>query len=174
VEYQAQMQRSIGAQHGTHNKHSKKAKVDKHKIRREITANSKQINLLLTTHKPEEMPKIHALFLKNEELRLILNPKYSNKSVIQHETSNPILEKIQKQYNMVYGPSETKGYCKNCGAVNGNNMMNGKLWCFGCNQPLIVTYKKPQQNSDPKVKALKTVTEDEQKAFYQRQKELGV
>ena len=141
-------------------------KKNKHKIRREVTANSKQINTLLYTHKPNDMLKVNKLIKKNQELLSLLKPpEKTNRTHFEPIIKSP-LEEIEKQYFKKIGTIETKVYCRNCGAPNGYNRMNGKPWCFKCNRPLTVTYKKPEKKANPK---LKGVTVEEQEAFFLKQ-----
>jgi hypothetical protein len=115
--------------------------------------------------------RLHFLVKRKQELQLILKPKTHTpyKSNIS-EKSNAQLDEIQKKYNSLQG-AEIGEYCQNCGAPNSHNVINGKPWCLNCNRPLIITYKKPLQKTNPK---LKGVTVEEQEQFFLRQKQLGV
>lgn len=132
--------------------------INKKKFRKEYLQNNSKISIILNSGPltPENNTKLHSLLNRNKELLVLLNTS----SLQNISPKNPNL------------PSEEPGgYCKNCGAPNGNNNMNGKPWCFRCNRPLIITFKKPERKPNPK---LKGVTVEEQEEFFQRQKELGI
>jgi hypothetical protein len=139
-----------------------KQKINKKAIRKEMYSNSKeQTNILskLTQTNPlsfEANQRLHALVARNNELQNILKPPSKSEPTQQEMSANP-LEEMESTY------------CSNCGAPNSHNVMNGKPWCFKCNKPLIVTYKKPLQKPNQK---LKSATVEEQEAFYQKQKQL--
>jgi hypothetical protein len=144
-------------------------KAEKKRIRREIMVNNEESDTILknltaaTPLSPETNQRLHALVARNCELQNILKPSNPIPSIPSYEKSTSI--KID------FEGEKTSGYCQNCGAPNGGNKTNGKLWCFRCNRPLIVTFKKPPQKPNPK---LKGVTVEEQEAFFLRQKQLGI
>lgn len=81
---------------------------------------------------------------------------------------SPMEEQQQKERELLNKPD---GYCSNCGAPNGNNMMNGEEWCFRCMKPFIKT-------ATPKAAAKKvfskiSVSEAEIEAFYADSKRLN-
>jgi hypothetical protein len=51
--------------------------------------------------------------------------------------------------------------------------MNGKPWCFKCNQPLKVTHKKPETDWTRKLQSV-TVEKAEIEEFKSKQKQLGI
>ena len=152
------------------------SKINKKQTQKEITANNNEIHTILQNNvaTEKENVRLHFLTKRNSELRSLLHPFPSiPQNYLHYETPNTQLIEIEKKYNAIHDGSETDGYCQNCGTPNGNNVMDGKPWCFKCNRPLIVTYKKPPQKPNPKLKSVR-VTVEEQNAFFQRQKQLGI
>jgi hypothetical protein len=135
------------------------------KIEKEIRFNEAEIRLILkkipTPLSTQSNKRLHFLIGRNEELRNMMAPK---------QTINTFeLDEKQRKSNST---SEINGYCKNCGAPNGNNFMNGKLWCFNCKRPLIVTYEKPELKWTPELGRKLFVTKEEIDDFYLKKRSL--
>ena len=109
----------------------------------------------------EANQRLHTLVARYNELQKTLKPPSESEPIKQQEMPiNPLEE-------------NEKTYCSNCGAPNGHNNMNGKPWCFKCNKPLKITYKKPQTTWTPKFSSV-YVEKAEIEEFKSKQKQLSI